>query len=79
MDLLALFDLPSRAPPLSRADAHDIAAAVVRHCRRIGCDESNTRGAVATALRAPGHTLEAIRAGKKRAEQLRYRQPQVPA
>ncbi|KFN42320.1 hypothetical protein [Arenimonas oryziterrae] len=62
----------------SRSDATDISRAVDRHCRQIGCDESNTIAAIAWAMREPGHTLLAIRAGKKRAEQLRRRQPNEP-
>lgn len=63
----------------TRADAHDVAKSVAKHCRLIGCDESNTIAAVAWALKEPGDTLKALRAGKRRAECLRYRQPTTPA
>lgn len=69
-----------RSPPASiaqkpeRPDAHDIAKAVRSHCRVIGCNDSNTIAAVAWALKDPGHTLAAVRAGNKRADQLRGRQ-----
>lgn len=68
--------LRSRVAPVSmaRADGDDVARAVALHCRRVGCDQSNTLAAVTWALRAPGTTLEAIRAGRKRAEQLLARQ-----
>jgi hypothetical protein len=53
----------------------DITVAVRRHCKAIGCDCSNTQAAIAWALRSPGHTLQAIREGRARAEKLRARQP----
>jgi len=62
----------------TRSDANDIARAVYRHCQLIGCDESNTIAALAWALKDSGHTLAAIRAGNKRADQLRHRQLQHP-
>lgn len=74
MSLLSTLFPPSRARTDSSVDGHDVARAVLRHCRHLRCDESNTLGAVAFALRSPGHTLERIRAGKRRAEQLRARQ-----
>lgn len=77
MGLFAIAETPATAD--SRRDGRDIALAVVRHCRQLRCDESNTLAAVAWALRAPGHTLECIRAGKKRAAQLRARQTPAPA
>jgi len=70
--LLASHTAMSAKP--SRADAHDIAKAVAHHCRIVGCDESNTIAAVAWALKEPGCTLAAIRAGNRRADQLRLRQ-----
>lgn len=80
MRLLAHLVPSTLTPPAtSRVDGHDIARAVVRYCRHLDCDESNTLAAVAFALRSPGHTLECIRAGKKRAEQLRFRQSGVRA
>ena len=54
----------------------DIAVGVRRHCLAIGCNTSNTQAAIAWALKSPGHTLQAIREGRKRAEQLRDRQPE---
>jgi hypothetical protein len=55
-----------------------ITKAVRAHCRVIGCDESNTVAAVAWALRDAGHTLAAVRAGNRRADQLRQRQAPQP-
>ena len=68
----------------TRPDADDIVKPVARYCRLLGCDESNTIGAIAWALREPGsNTLAAVRAGKKRADQLHFRQrppsPPIPA
>lgn len=76
---LVLAPAPSGAAPsgpcvMARPDAQDVAIAVARHCRRIGCDQSNTTAAVSWALRAPGDTLNAIRSGRQRAEQLLARQ-----
>ena len=62
-----------------RTDANDITRAVSRHCRIIGCDDSNTIASIAWALKAPGSTIDAVRAGNKRADQLRWRQrPALP-
>lgn len=72
----------SPAPGARNQDQRDdIARAVVLHCRRLQCDQSNTVASVAWALRAAGDTLAAIRAGRDRAAQLRHRQaaPAVPA
>ena len=63
----------------SRSDAAEVTKAVRRHAQAIGCDSSNTRAAIAWALRSPGHTLQAVREGRHRAEQLRGRQAPVPA
>jgi hypothetical protein len=73
--LTSLLPPAPRGAPMARPDAADVAAAVARHCRRIGCDQSNTTAAVSWALRAPGDTLNAVREGRKRAEQLLARQP----
>ena len=63
----------------SRTDAHDIALSVVKYCKQIGCNESNTTAAVAWAFKEPaGNTIGAIRAGKARARALLARQPQPP-
>lgn len=62
-----------------RADSHEVAKAVRRRAQQIGCDASNTQAAIAWALRSPGHTLQAVRQGYVRAEQLRARQrPPTP-
>ncbi len=63
----------------TRADDAEVTKAVRRHAHAIGCDASNTQAAIAWALRSPGHTLQAIREGRRRAEQLRHRQKPVPA
>lgn len=63
----------------SRADDVEVTKAVRRHAHAIGCDSSNTQAAIAWALRSPGHTLQAVREGRRRAEQLRGRQAAVPA
>ena len=70
-----LFDRPAvlTAKP-TRPDATDIAKAVYRYSQVIGCNESNTIAAIASALKETSHTLAAIRAGKRRADQLRYRE-----
>lgn len=56
-----------------RADAHEVEAAVRRHCRDLGATTSTTIAAVNLALRQAGDTLSAIRAGRHRAEQLHAR------
>jgi hypothetical protein len=58
----------------SAVERADIARAVTHHCKRIGCDESNTVAAVAWALRTGGDQLTAVRAGNTRAAQLLHRQ-----
>ncbi|HDS1834353.1 TPA: hypothetical protein QEM98_000438 [Stenotrophomonas maltophilia] len=67
-----------RAMP-TRADDAEVTKAVRRYAHAIGCDASNTQAAIAWSLRSPGHTLQAIREGRRRAEQLRARQKPVPA
>lgn len=62
-----------------RKDAADIAVAVRRYAQTIGCDASNTQAAIAWALRSSAHTLQAIRDGRRRAEQLRARQASAHA
>ncbi|WP_414616608.1 hypothetical protein [Stenotrophomonas muris] len=62
-----------------RKDAADIAIAVRRYAQAIGCDASNTQAAIAWALRSSAHTLQAIRDGRRRAEQLRARQASAHA
>lgn len=83
MDLQTMFTAFAPAPTIvterpSRHDAHDITKSVAKHCHLVGCDESNTIAAVAWALKEPGDTLKAIRAGKKRADCLRLRQHATP-
>jgi hypothetical protein len=56
-----------------RTDAHEVEAAVRRHCRDLRATTSTTVAAVNLALRQAGDTLSAIRAGNRRAEQLHAR------
>jgi hypothetical protein len=58
----------------ARPDAADVTVAVRRYAHSIGCDASNTQAAIAWALRSGGHTLQAVRSGRHRADQLRDRQ-----
>lgn len=59
----------------ARTDAAaDVTVAVRRYAHGIGCDASNTQAAIAWALRSSGHTLQAVRDGRRRADQLRERQ-----
>jgi hypothetical protein len=82
MHFLSLSSLFKSPPPITRGrtdeEEHDIARTVRSHCRKIGCDESNTVAAIAWALRSPGATLTAIRFGNQRADQLRQRQKLPP-
>ena len=77
--------LTQLAPPIAaramptRADTAEVTKAVRRYAHAIGCDASNTQAAIAWSLRSPGHTLQAIREGRRRAEQLRARQKPMPA
>ena len=77
MNALTSFFAPTPSQPRPiRTDEEmtDIARGVHAHCKRIGCDESNTLAAIAWALRTPGDTFTAARAGKQRAAQLLRRQ-----
>jgi hypothetical protein len=74
-DLRKFFTPSTPRPPIlwsrpERDDANDIARAVSRHCQAIGLDESNTIAAIAWAMKEPGHTLLAVRAGYQRADAL---------
>lgn len=62
-----------------RSDATEVIKVVRRYAHTIGCDPSNTQAAIAWALRSPGHTLQAVREGRRRADQLRRRQASVSA
>ena len=56
-------------------DAASVRDCVQTYARKIGCDDSNTRAAIAWAMRYGTHTMSAIRAGRERADALRDRQP----
>ena len=72
--------IPLAMPPQStHVNATDVTVAVRRYAQKIGCDSSNTQAAIQWALRAPGHTLDAVRDGRRRADQLRARQPSMSA
>jgi hypothetical protein len=76
---ISSFLSPARAStPMARTDADDIARAVARYARLIGCNESNVTSAVSTSLRSTRDTLGAVREGKQRANQLLYRQNHNP-
>lgn len=57
----------------TRPDAADIERAVRRYARNLGASDSDAQAAVNTALRAAGDELAAIRAGRRRADQLHHR------
>lgn len=57
----------------ARADGADIERAIRRHCRDLGASQSTTTGAINFALKEHGSTLQAIRAGNRRADQLHHR------
>lgn len=63
----------------TRLDATEVTKVVRRYAQTIGCDASNTQAAIAWALRSSAHTLQAIRDGHRRAEQLRARQASAHA
>ena len=56
-----------------RADGADIERGVRAHCTRLGASESTTTAAINWALREHGSTLDAVRAGNRRADQLHQR------
>lgn len=56
-----------------RADGADVERGVRAHCARIGASESTTTAAINWALREHGSTLDAVRAGQRRADQLHQR------
>lgn len=60
------------SPPTLAHDA-DVALAVRRYCHRLGDDASTTQAAIVWATRTAGCTLARIRAGNRRADQLRDR------
>ncbi len=68
---------------LSRPHDSDIVIGVRSYCHRLGYDASTTEAAIQWALRSPGSTLLAIRAGRDRADQLHARirrnQPELRA
>lgn len=63
----------------TRTDATEVTKVVRRYAQTIGCDASNTQAAIAWALRSSAQTLQAIRDGHRRAEQLRARQASAHA
>jgi hypothetical protein len=73
---MPMISTPTSPPAAAtRSNSADVAVAVRAYAQKLGCDDSNIRAAIAWALRAPGHTLQAIREGRNRADQLRARQP----
>lgn len=72
---MPMISTPVATTTAPRSNSADVAVAVRAYAQNLGCDDSNVRAAIAWALRAPGHTLQAIRDGRGRADQLRARQP----
>jgi hypothetical protein len=71
----AALSTPKPLPPARECfDPHQVTAGVLRYAHLLGLDESNSTAAVARALRAPGNTLECIRAGHRAADGFLVRQ-----
>ena len=65
---------PLLAPrPATRTDATEIDRAVRKYCADLRLNASDTAAAIACALRSGSHTLQAIREGRARAQQLLWR------
>lgn len=71
--------LPNETPalcsirPTQRTDASEVTTGVLKYCRTLRANASDTVAAINAALRAGGDTLSAIRAGRRRAAQLHER------
>lgn len=72
--ILAPFQSFAPARP-ALVDGGSVNRIVGDHARKIGCDTSNVRAAIAWAFEHGTHTIDACNKGKARAEQLRARQP----
>lgn len=73
MTTLALADAsPQLRAAIERARV--ISPVVIAYARRIGCDDHTASQAADEALRFQGSVLDAIRAGRRRANYLRARQ-----
>lgn len=59
--------------PNTRADAADVTAGVLKYCRQLRANASDTVAAINAALRTGGDTMSAVRAGRRRAAQLHER------
>lgn len=69
---------PMTAPrPTTRADAAEIDRAVRKYCADLRLNASDTAAAIAWALRSGSHTLQAIREGRARAQQLHWRRNHI--
>jgi hypothetical protein len=65
---------PLTAPrPTTRTDAAEVDRAVRKYCADLRLNASDTAAAIAWALRSGSHTLQAIREGRARAQQLHWR------
>lgn len=60
----------------TRTDAPEIDRAVRKYCADLRLNASDTAAAIAWALRSGSHTLQAIREGRTRAQQLLWRRNQ---